>query len=434
MNRTKIAVLGLVSLGTLACQELIPTSVDDDLLPNEPVTVEVRLGWDEFASNLQVYGGFGSAADLGSGVVARDYADVLDARTLTRFSPFPTTVTVRDTAGVNRTDSLPIFRTGRVAVVLDTLASTNEGPVTFSLGALRQGWHARSATWTEAVDTANDRTLWEEPGAGPVRELGTAVWDPAGGDTVFFAVDSAQLAEWRDTTDVGRGARLDMLTSGERVRVRSILLRLDVQSSLNPDTTVVSTVVRRDFTFIYSPVPEPPPDGIRIGGTPSWRTVLDVTAPTTLNGPERLCQAVGCPVELTPDQLNYAALVLRTRRGEAAFQPTDSVSLDVRPVLARSALPKSPLGNSLTGTLGRRVAPDLFADGEGAEIEIPVTEFVADQLRGETAEGNPPPSTLALLSTFEPLSISFASFHGPGSMLEPELKLILTTGAKVELP
>ncbi len=434
MNRTKIAVLSVLAAGAVACQEVVPTSVDENLLPGEPVTVEVRLPWSEFASGLQVLGGYGSAANLGAGVVAQDYEDVLDARTLVRFGAFPATVTVRDTTGTNRTDSLPVFRTGRVAVVLDTVSSTNEGPVSLSLGALQERWHARTATWDLAVDTINDRTPWSEPGGGTVREIGTAVWDPAAGDTVFFPVDSTQLAAWRDTTDMTRGARVDLLTAGERIRVRAVVLDLDVESELNPDTVVASRVGRRDLTFIYDPVPEPPPDGIRIGGAPSWRTILDVVPPRTLSSPARLCQAVGCPVTIDPDQINYAALVLRTRRGPPAFQPTDSVSLDVRPVLSRAALPKSPLGASLTGSLGRRVAPRFFGADEGAEIEIPVTSFVQDQLRGETSDGSAPPTTLALLSTFEPLSIYFASFHGPGSELEPELKIILTTGAQVNLP
>lgn len=434
MNRTRLTALAVLALATTGCQEIVPTSVDEDLLPDEPVTVEVRLGWDEFASNLRVYGGFGSAVELGSGVLAREFAGTLDARTLSRFGAFPVAITVRDTTGTNRADSLPIFRTGRVAVVLDTLASTNQAPVTLALGALQESWHAPTASWTLAVDTINDTRAWSEPGAGPVEELGTAVWDPAAGDTVFFPVDSVRLAQWRDTADASRGIRLDILTPGERVRVNNVLLRLDVESSLNPDTTVLSTVTRQDFTFVYDPVPEPPPDGIRIGGTPSWRTVLDVAAPLRLEGPPALCQTVSCPVDVTPEQVNYAALVLHTRRSEAAFQPTDSVSLDVRPVLAPQSLPKSPLGSSLTGSLGRRVGPALFGDAEGAAIEVPVTQFIQDQLRGETDEGTEPPGTLALLSTFEPLSISFASFHGPGSELEPELKLILTTGAQVELP
>ncbi len=55
-------------------------------------------------------------------------------------------------------------------------------------------------------------------------------------------------------------------------------------------------------------------------------------------------------------------------------------------------------------------------------------------MSGEDAAGNPAPNTLALLSVFEPLSIAYASFEGPGSVGEPQLRLVLTIGPPVELP
>ncbi|MEQ8330764.1 MAG: hypothetical protein RH859_09935 [Longimicrobiales bacterium] len=436
MIRTKLWTLaGLCLLGTVACQELVPTSVDDDLLPPAPVTVEVRLGWDAFGSGLQVLGGYGAPQELGSGVTARLFAGTLNARTLARFTGFPQAATVQDSAGNTRADSALTFVGGWVVARVDTLSSVADGPVTLRLGALQQAWHARTATWELAVDTINDRASWGEAGGGPVVDLGEAVWDPAAGDSVRFPVDSAQVAAWADTLDLTRGVRLDAVTEGARLRITNVFLRLDTRSSLAPDTTLVLTAPRRDLTFVYDPLPDPPPDGLRVGGAPSWRSVMDISVPATLSGPPSLC-TVGCPFALTADRLNYAALVLRTRASSPAFQPTDTVTLDLRPVLLRSALPKAPLGSSLTASLGRRVAPDLFGSRPGAEIEIPLTQFVRDLLRGETATGTDPPNTLALLTTFEPLSIAFASFWGPGSGadLEPVLKLIVTAGPSVQLP
>lgn len=434
MIRTKLAALaGLCVVGTVACQELVPTSVDEDLLPPAPVTVEVRLGWDDFASALEVLGGYGSPQELGSGVTAHRYAGALDARTLARFTGYPLAATVRDSAGNTRADSSLTFVGGWVVAKLDTLTSVTDGPVTFGLGALQKAWHARTATWGLAVDTINNRSEWAEPGAGPVVALGEAVWDPAAGDSVWFPVDSAQVAAWSDTTDLSRGVRLSAVTEGSRVRVTNVFLRLDTRSSIAPDTVLTLTAPRRDLTFVYDPLPPPPPDGIRVGGAPSWRSVFDVTVPTQLNGPDALC-AVGCPFALTAERLNYAAIVLRTRTTETAFQPTDSITLDMRPVLQRAALPKAPLGGSLTASLGRRVAPEFFGSQSGAEIEIPITQFVQDLLRGQTSNGTVPPNTLALLTTFEPLSIAFASFYGPGSAFEPVLKLIVTAGPSVQLP
>jgi hypothetical protein len=98
-------------------------------------------------------------------------------------------------------------------------------------------------------------------------------------------------------------------------------------------------------------------------------------------------------------------------------------------------MPKAPLGGSLVADLlGRRVAPEAFGSAPGELIEIPVTSFARDLLRGTDETGNPAPSTLALLSVFEPSSIAFASFEGPGSPNEPFLRLILTIGPAVRVP
>ncbi len=126
--------------------------------------------------------------------------------------------------------------------------------------------------------------------------------------------------------------------------------------------------------------------------------------------------------------------MLRSRATSEAFQPTDSVGLDVRPVLLRSALPKSPLGNSLIGLPGFRVSPGAFGAEEGTEIEIPVTGFIRSLLLGVTPEGGEPSNTLALLSVVEPVSIAFASFQGPGTEGAPILKLVVTVGEEVQLP
>ena len=61
-------LLGLVALGAVACSEQLPTGVDDDLLPDRPVTLEVRLPWGDFASNLEVFGEVLDAAWSPSGV------------------------------------------------------------------------------------------------------------------------------------------------------------------------------------------------------------------------------------------------------------------------------------------------------------------------------------------------------------------------------
>lgn len=435
MQNRMVVVLGLVVLGAAACGELTPTSVDQALLPEEPVTVEVRVPWAEFGSDVASYGGFGSAGDLGSGVVAHEFGGSLEARTLVTLSSLPTSASVRDTTGTAVTDSDLRVLQGRMMAVVDTVATVATGPVTLQIGMVGQAWDASSATWDAAVDTLGDTQAWTEAGAGPVTDVLTTVWDPAEGDTAVFALDSAQVALWTDTVSTNQGVRLEALSGGVRMKVLNVLLQADVQPSVNPDTTVVISATRTGLTFIYTPAPAAPDGDIRVGGTPSWRTVLDVRVPTTLNGPSALCDAVGCPLTLTADQVSYAALVLRTRSSDPAFQPSDTVNVDMRPVYDRSALPKSPLGNSLlTSLVGKRLSPDLFGSGEGSEVEIPVTSFVRQLLSADSTSAYPPPNTLALLSTYEPLSIAYASFFGPGTPEAPVLKLIVTSGPAVELP
>lgn len=432
----RLAVTLLLSGAVLAgCEEELPVGVGDLPLPGQPVTVEVEVPWSDFASNLEVFGGYGSPEELSESFVANQFAGTLDARTLLRVATYPTLVVVTDTTGAQRPDSTLTFVGGRLVAFFDTLASTNTAPVTLGLGRLEQEWDPRTATWEAAIDTINDLRLWDEPGGGPVVDLGTAVWDPATGDSAVFTVDSATVAAWGDTLDATRGARLDLLDAGPRLEVRNVQLRLDIRPSSNPDTIVQASVIASPVTFIYSPFPEPPPDGVRIGGAPSWRTILDVSIPPQLTGPPELCVVVGCPFTLEAGQISFAALRLTSRATDAAFQPTDTIRLDVRPVFDRSVMPKSPLGRSLiSSVLGEPVGPNAFGSAAGEVIEVPFTTFARDLLRGEDAAGNPPPNTLALLSVFEPFSIAFASFEGPGSANEPVLRLVLTIGPPVELP
>jgi len=435
VKRTILAgLLGLVALGGAACGERTPTSVDPELLPPRPTSVEVRLTWEEFGSNLQVYGGYGTLAEMGIGFVAHAFGGTLEARTLVRFGELPTSATVTDTTGTSRTDSILTLTGGRVVAKVDTASAVADGPVTLQLGVVRQRWDRTSATWAMAVDTTGDEVAWEEPGAGPVIEVTTAVWDPTKGDSVVFALDSAQVEIWRDTSEVDQGAVVGLLTEGARLEVQGLVLRAIVKPSVRPDTLIVLTGGQQDLTFLYTPEAGVPGDEVRVGGAPAWRTALDIEVPAALTGPPSLCAAVGCPLELSATRVNYAALVLTSRRTEAAFQPSDSLAVDVRVIYDRPSMPKSPLGATLIGGFGKRLAWELFVAGEGTQVEIPITAYVRGVLESDSVGGFPPPGSLALLSALEPESLAFVSFFGPGTPGAPVLKLVVTAGGSVELP
>ncbi len=434
MRSTRAALIAATAITLAACQDETPTSLGADLLPPQPLTIELELPWSQFGSNLAVFGGYSRPSRMREGVVAKAYADTLNANTLVRFASYPASASVRDSDGTLRTDTDISFFGGYFVAFFDTLASTNTGPVTLQFGALQTAWHPPSATWTSAIDTVGDRRAWPEPGGGPITPMVTLDWNPTVADSVQFFLDSAQVATWSDPTDPTTGARLELLTDGARLRVVGGALRLNTRSSINPDTVPILTAQAQQVTFIYDVTAAPPADGMRVGGAPAWRTVLDVAVPAQLTGPPALCAAVGCPFTLQPRHVSYAALGLRTRQPEVAFQPTDSVRLDVRPVLARSALPKSPLGTSLVpDPAGLLVGPALFGAQAGSLVEVPITNYVRAILSGPDPAGRPPPTTIAILSSNEPSSFTFAEFFGPGGPNEPVLKLVLTVSPPMEL-
>lgn len=439
--RRHIFVGTLIGIALLpGCADELPLSTSGDDVPVDARTVEILLPFEEVATDLQVIGGFGSAVQLGHGLVARAYRDTLDARTLVRFSSFPTSVEVEDTAGTVRDDTDLTFVGGRIVARIDTAGVDGDsilaahGAPLFRASAITEAWHPLSATWELAVDTVGEHRPWSSPGAGGATPLDTARWEPTESDSVVLEVDSATVAAWADTTDAARGLRLELETPGLRHRLRNVSLAVEVRPSVNPDTTVFAGAERRRITFVYSPLPDPPPGGIRFGGVPAWRTVFRLQLSDTLRGPPELCEALGCPLHLTPDRLSFASLQVRTRRTPSAFQPRDTLRLDVRPVLRPDLLPKSPLGDRLGAPRGRPLAPELFGEEAGRTIDLPLTAFVRSLLRDEGRGGGEAPRTVALLSSLEPSSLGFGEFDGPGSESPPLLRLIVTRAEDVTLP
>jgi hypothetical protein len=425
-------VAGLVSAswGLLACEETTPTSGNGTLIPLEPQTVALDLSFEEFAEAVTVYGGYGTPSELFEAVLAQDYEGVLDARVLVRYAQFPWAASVRDSTGTTRADSAYTFVGGRLVARFDTTeANRPEGAVVVRAGVLPQEFDARTASWAVAVDTLADRQPWGEAGAGPAVSLGEAEWDPASGDSVVLELDSAMVAMLGDTLQAGPGVRYEVLTAGVRMNLLSSDLRLYARPNIHQDTIVTLNAPPLAQTFIYDPFPEPAQDGIRVGGAPSWRTVMTFDVPTQLPGTPAICQRVQCPITLTPGRLNNATLTLTTAPSEAAFQPADSVFLDARAVLAPELLPKSPLGTSLVGAPGVPIGPDGFGDVAGQTVTIPVTTFVR-ALFDESGEKVP---DLVLLTPLEPLSIGFGTFVGPGQPGAPRLRLILTVSDTVEI-
>jgi hypothetical protein len=417
--------MALVS--TVACQERSPTALDDSQLPDAPLSVQVALPWSSFGSDFQVLGGFSTPANIAQPIIAHTYDGALESRALLRFGSFPAFARVIDPEGAPVTDDSITYVSGIVVLYMDTLTSVYAGPVSLSLSTLEEEWDARTVTWTQAIDSLNDQRPWTEPGAGPVTLGATGTFDAAFSDSVTLVMDSAAINRWADSQDQARGARIEATTDGVLLRVNRARLRVNMRASANPDTLAQDTVRWLERTFVYDPTP-PAATGLRVGGVPAWRSLMKVAIPP-LTGPAELCAAVTCPFTPEPVQISYAGLELTTRATESGFVPFDTLRVDVRSVLSPERLPKSPLGPSESSSgVASRVPAEAFGPLAGSPIDVPITSFVRTLLGGPDSAGREPPSMLALLSAFEPSTVSFGSFYGPGDPQEPVLRLVITVG------
>lgn len=431
----KVGLAGLLFLGLVSCADRTPTSVDANLIPAQPATVEIRLPWSQFGSQFAVYGGYGYAYQLGTGVVASTFGG-LEARTVAEFQGFATDALVKDSVGTLITDTAVSVVGGRVVATFDTATSIVPGKLTLQVGALQQKWDPVSVNWNMAVDTTGDHEPWTQPGGGKIVPLTTATWDPNSGDSVVFTIDSAVVANLGDTTNLTNGIVITSVTPDTRLHITKLSASLVAKTKINVDTTLYLTSSLAHMTFMYSPQPPPPSGEVRVGGVPAWRTVMHINVPDHLDSLPVLCAVVTCPMKLKAGDVNYAAIVLHTDFSDPAFQPTDSVGLDVRRVLSPAALPKAPLSTSLlASSTGFRIPSFYFNRPGGTDVEIPITGFVQNILASDTTSAGLPLShVLALLSANEPLSISYATFQGPTQAHPPVLRLIVTSSKAVVLP
>lgn len=412
---------------SISCANDTPTGLGESLFPLQPRTIEVRLPWSEFGVALEVFGGYGRATEAPAIVLAEDYQGELDARVIAAFA-YPTFVEARDTTGVLRNDSLYTPIGGRLVARFDSI---DQEEFQLEAGLLFDAWDGSTVTWEAAVDSLGEFRAWQEPGAGPVTPVGTGEWIPGVGDSLSIQVDSLTARAWGDTTQFS-GVRLDLGTPERLVRLTQLTLHVDTRPSVDPDTTVTFTAFTGNVAFIYSPSPSPPTGELRMGGAPAWRTIMTVDVPSVIDGPPSLCEQVTCPFVIDPERVNFASISLTPTPPQPGFRPVDTLQIDARAVLAPELLPKSPLGMSQAPG-GVALPSELFEESAGGRIEIPVTSFIEDILLGETASGEEPLTSIALLDLFEPRSFPFAAFAGPGQEGEPVLRMIVTTSDTVEL-
>ena len=405
-----------------ACTQDSPTEVGSGLLPPDAIrTFEVVLEPERYLVWDTAFGLYSAAADADYTLIAREYEGVLNSNVLLRYA-IPRTISVIDTAGVLRTDSMPIYFSGAVRVAIDTVAST---PPLADLDLYRttEDWDRLTATWTLRVDSPGVEIPWTTPGGSPGALIGSATWDAA--DSVLIPVDSATIALWRDTTDATRGAVLTTSTPGTRLRTVLPTLRLRARSTWNPDT-VVEVTVAPGRTFIYEPELADVSSTPRVGGTPAWRTVLRLRE--RMDTVTVACPGVpGCRVRLSDVAISYGGMVLQPQQAPPGFAPELPLDIAVHAVLPSPLLPltRSPLTPPFGAKSGIPVS--AFTAPAAPAVEVPVTDFV--RLLVTPPDETFRPTHIALLPGGTRRTFGFGTFEEM-----PSLRIIVTISTELQLP
>src|SRR5262245_53834870 len=418
------------AVGLSACTEEDPTDIGGVILPEgEVATFEVILEPSQFLTFDTAFSGYLEAGHSLFVQVMRDFEGVTDANGLYHFGFLERKITVRDTSGAAREDTLPRIPDGYLLLRLDSMAS--RGAATFGAYQTTQEWHAGSADWTMRIDTGNVHLPWTTPGGTRGALLGTAQWRPGTGvDSLMIPLDSIKIKALTDTANHARGLLLTLDqatgTAGASLRVNEVVLRVNAKSNIRPDTTVVLTVgVNADFTFVFSPSPPTNVAGtLRVSGVPSWRCMLGVI--DNLGGLTVPCPGTSCTVRLRDAHVNIAELLLQPTGSPAGFSPEDSVQIVAQTMLD---IPGVPLSRSALGGRGddqRRRSPipaQRFTNADaGPPFKLPITPYIGALVRDTATESTQRvPRRLALLGVPQAGSFGFANFRAG-----PRLRLVLT--------
>jgi hypothetical protein len=424
--------------GLAACTDGVPTTSDPRAIPVGATTVAVDLPFDQFASDLRVDGGYASAADLRAAILARGDDGVSESRALARWTELPRTIAVPPAGdGVVVSDSVWAAVGGELVLFVDTAQVVGGESFNFAVERVSEGFDVRTMSWTHAVDTLGDRRAWSVPGGGAREPAGSVVWVPSLGDSLVVPLDSATAVALANRDDPTRALLVRVEEGGAYLRVFEMGLRLHVRPESRPDTIITVIPNSRAFSFIHS-APTEFGSGdplLAVGGAPSFRTSFRINLPATVTATGAACGgAPTCQIELLADRVVFAAVVVTTAPPlDPLLAPADTMLVGLRPVLAPSLLPRSPLGPSVQGQ-PRTIAPAAFL-GEGSrDVEIPVTVLVRALLEGPGPGEDPAPSTLSLVAGTEPSGLGIATFLGPSSDTPPRLRLLLTLSDGVLRP
>jgi hypothetical protein len=420
----------LASLVTVACGEEGPTDVGAGLLPPDAVrTFEIILEAHQYMLFDTAFGLYSEPEDAAFLVVANQFDGGLQSHGLARFA-LPQFITVTDSAGTSRVDSLPRFVRGELRVAVDTLRSSAP-PVRLALHRTNEAWDG-TATWTNRRVTNGTGTPWSVAGGRGGALVDTASYiartDTVRRDTVTFRVDSTTLALWADSANATRGALIVPQTPNTRLRLGLPQLVVYARSRFRPDTLYVAFPPLTAKTFVFSPEQPRISATPRIGGVPAWRTVIRLRE--RLDTLSFACPGVpNCRFRLNEVAINHAALQLQPVPPPPGFRPEADLAIGAYSLLPSELVPlqRSPLLEFIGAT---NAPASSFLAPNAPVVELPVTELLrrATLRPDQWPAGAVPPTHIALAQGPDPL-FGFGTF---ASM--PRLRLVVTYAQELQLP
>ncbi|MGK7312708.1 MAG: hypothetical protein ACN0LA_10775 [Candidatus Longimicrobiales bacterium M2_2A_002] len=408
-----------LAAGTVAgCGDEDPTEAGSELVGEELRTVEVVLDAPEFLERDTTYDQIGTMALAPFDIVANDFEAELDAHVLVRIER-PFRISFTDADSVLVADTIDRLVGGTLTLVVDSLYDP-EAPIEFEVLEVTESWDPNSATWTDRVDTVGGAPVpWTVPGGTTGAVLGSATWTQ--GDTVEIPIDSAAAAVWYDTTGARLGGLVRMVTTGKRVRLKSVNFAFNAVP-LETDTVLPAGQVTGRAT-VASPTPAPAAGELRVGGRPVWRSLLRFRPIEDLMVP---CEtgSTTCEIPLSEVNVNAANLVLRTQPA-GGRRPEGPMRLEGRAVLEGPNIPltRSPLSRAYGQMLEPLPAGDFAAPAD-VMVRVPITDFV--QRNASRSEDEVPLRWLALAALGERSLFGYGQFGGVASAGPPQLELVVT--------
>jgi hypothetical protein len=407
-----------------ACGDEGPTEIGAGLLPANPIrTFEIVIEPERFLVFDTAFGLYSEPRDAAFLILANQFENTLDARGLARFN-MPTVMTVVDTAGIARLDTMPRFFGGTVRMAVDTLHDVS-APAQLALYRTAEEWEA-SATWTLRSDEGGVQREWTAPGGTRGILVDTMTFVP-GVDSLRFRVDSATIALWSDTTNAERGALFVVESGGVRLRTTLPVLHLQARSSFRPDTVFTAMATAPWHTFIFSPEQPTVAGEPRVGGTPAWRTVFRLQ--DRLDTLSFACPGVpNCRFRLSEAVLNHAGVRLQPVPSPAGFRPEGTLSLGAYLLLPtpQIPLPRSPLGSLFSFTT---VPAASFQTAGAPAVDIAVTELIRSLMRDPASRTTDFAPTHFALVPGEPRNFGFGTFAPL-----PSLRLVVSIAQELQLP